>query len=84
MKRIYIEAEVSTVNGETILVWIDEPFKGANVKLHLIAMRTNIIRAGVPSVGGLLFPEADELTITPPSQLDSIHIKPCRVYEVEK
>ena len=84
MKRIYIEAEVSTVNGQTILVWIDEPFKGANVKHHLIAMRTNIIRAGVPSVGGLLFPETDEVRITPPSQLESIHIKPCRVYEVEK
>lgn len=84
MKRICIEAEVTTVSGERILVWVDDPFKGANVKNHFVAMRTNIIRAGVPSEGGLLFPETDEVNIIPPSQLARIRVNPCRVYEVEK
>jgi len=83
-KRIYIEADILTVDGKEIKVWVNDPFKGADTKNHFIAMRTNILRAGVPAIGGELFPLVKEIQIIPPSQIKWIVVWPCEVYEVDK
>lgn len=80
-KRIYIEATIVTLDGERIKVWVNDAFKGADTKNHFIAMRTNILRGGVPAKGGELFPPVDEIDIIPPSQIKSFGVSACEVYE---